>query len=332
MLRSFKALGASIALVRLVLRKHPEAGFTAKSLFSGKHSDALKDFTVISATAGNHGTSLAAAARDIGCRCVIVLSKHVSMERENTIASYGAEIIRVEGDYDDSVEHAEALSQSKGWLVVSDTSYDGYEEIPRDVMQGYATIVAEVTEQTGQEDSPTLPYTHVIVQGGVGGFAAGVAAYLWERYGAQRPVFIVAEPEQADCLFQSALVGRAASATGSVDSLMGGLACGEASPLAWRFLQPTTDFFITLTDDQAVMAMKELAASQYGDRPIVSGGSGAAGFAALQKMLDDPKLRAEVGLNEQSKVLLFNTEGATAPSEYLAQVGRTAAEVEVGTA
>lgn len=332
LLRSFKALGASIALIRLILRHHPKTNFTAESLFTGKHAKELKDFTVISATAGNHGTSLAAAARDIGCRCVIVLSKNVSMERENTIASYGAEIIRIEGDYDDSVEHAEALAQSQGWLVVSDTSYEGYEEIPRDVMQGYATIVAEVIEQTEHETSSTPPYSHVIVQGGVGGFAAGVVAYLWERYGEQRPLIIVVEPDQADCLYQSALVGRATSATGSVNSLMGGLACGEASPLAWQFLQPSSDFFITVTDEQAVAAMRALAAGQHGDRPLVSGGSGAAGYAALEKMLNDPQLRDRVGLNAQSRVLLFNTEGATAPSEYLAQVGKSAAEIEVSLA
>lgn len=326
-LGSFKALGASIALIRLILRKFPTKGYTAQSLFAGKHAQALKNFTVVSATAGNHGCSLAAAARDIGCRCVIVLSEQVNPDREKAIAAQGAEIVRVEGDYDDSVEHAESLSNSEGWLVVSDTSYDGYEEIPRDVMQGYATIPAEAIEQLNATNDAEPPYTHVFLQGGVGGMAAGLAAYIWERYGAKRPTLIVVEPDQADCLYQSALAGHAASASGSIDSVMAGLACGETSPLAWRFLQPSADFFMTVSDSKAIDAMKLLAYGEHGDMPVVSGGSGAASLAALVELANDPALRAEVGLDEQSKILLINTEGATAPTDYLAQVGKTADEV-----
>lgn len=326
-LGSFKALGASIALIRLILRKFPDAGFTAQSLFKGEHAQALKDFTVVSATAGNHGCSLAAAARDIGCRCVIVLSSQVSADRENAIASNGAEIVRVAGDYDDSVEHAESLSKTEGWLVVSDTSYEGYEEIPRDVMQGYATIPSEVIDQLDAENTDTPPFTHVFLQGGVGGMAAGITAYLWERYGKNRPTLIVVEPNQADCLYQSALAGHAASATGDIDSLMAGLACGEASPLAWRFLQPACDYFITVSDTKAVEAMKILAEGQYGDVPIVSGGSGAAGLAALVELTENAAQGKEAGINETSKILLINTEGATAPTDYLKQVGKTAEDV-----
>lgn len=326
-LGSFKALGASIALIRLILRQFPSAGYTAKSLFAGQHAQALKDFTVVSATAGNHGCSLAAAARDIGCRCVIVLSEQVNPDREKAIAAQGAQIVRVKGDYDDSVEHAESLSRTEGWLVVSDTSYDGYEEIPRDVMQGYATIPAEVIEQSNAVDEAESPYTHVFLQGGVGGMAAGLAAYIWERYGAKRPTLIVVEPDQADCLYQSALAGHAASASGNIDSVMAGLACGETSPLAWRFLQPSVDFFITVSDEKAIGAMRLLAYGEHGDTPVVSGGSGAAGLAALIDLANDPALRKQVGLNEQSSILLINTEGATAPTDYLAQVGKTADEV-----
>ncbi|WP_397474127.1 diaminopropionate ammonia-lyase [Pusillimonas sp.] len=326
-LGSFKALGASIALVRLILRKFPSAGYTAKSLFAGEHAQELKDFTVVSATAGNHGCSLAAAARDIGCRCVIVLSSQVNPDREKAIASQGADIVRVDGDYDDSVEHAESLSKTEGWLVVSDTSYDGYEEIPRDVMQGYATIPAEAIEQLNASSDAQPPFTHVFLQGGVGGMAAGLAAYLWERYGVNRPTMIAVEPDQADCLYQSAVAGHAASATGSIDSVMAGLACGETSPLAWRFLQPSVDFFMTVADDTAVDAMKLLAYGEYGDTPVVSGGSGAAGLAALIQLANDEALRGQVGLGENSKVLLINTEGATAPTDYLEQVGKTADEV-----
>lgn len=227
-LGSFKALGAPIALVRLILRRFPEQRFDVPALLAGEYRRSLGDFTVISATDGNHGRALAAAAQSVGCRCVIVLHANVSVEREQAIAAYGAQIVRISGNYDESVEEAAALANRNGWLVVADTSYEGYEDIPRDVMQGYGTIAAEVVEACAEG------FTHVFLQGGVGGLAAGIASYLWELQGEQRPTFIVVEPEQADCLYQSALAGRAARATGSVDSVMAGLACGETSPLAWQ--------------------------------------------------------------------------------------------------
>jgi diaminopropionate ammonia-lyase len=322
-LGSFKALGAPIALIRLIQRQWPEKNYRAEDLFVGRHAAELQDFTVISATDGNHGRSLAAAAHDIGCRCVIVLHKHVSMERETSIASHGAKIVRIEGNYDDSVAEAARLAAENNWMVVSDTSYDGYEEIPRDVMQGYGVIPAEILEQKDAATGDTCPYTHVFLQGGVGGMPAGIASYLWERFGVQRPTFIVVEPQQADCLYQSAIAGHAASATGSVDSVMAGLACGEASPLAWRFLQPCVDFFLTIEDDEAVEAMRTLASGKYGDRRIVSGESGAVGLAALTHLMNNPELRDQTGLGASSSVLLISTEGATAPSVYKELVGQT---------
>ena len=186
----------------------------------------LRDDTVISATDGNRGRGLAAAARDAGCPCVIALHALVSAERDRAIAALDARIVRVAGNYGDSVQEAARLAAAHGWQVISDTSYEGYEDIPRDVMQGYGAIAAEITEQAG-------PFSHVILQGGVGGLAAGLTSCWWELLGAARPRFIVVEPAQADCLLQSAIQARAAHATGSVDSVMAGLARGEASPLAW---------------------------------------------------------------------------------------------------
>jgi diaminopropionate ammonia-lyase len=326
-LGSFKTLGAPIALVRLIQRLWPSGNFAAKDLFHGRHAQALSGFTVISATDGNHGRALAAAAHDIGCRCVIVLHKNVSLEREQSIASHGATIVRIEGNYDASVEEAARLAKDNGWYVVSDTSYEGYEDIPRDVMQGYGSIVAEVLEQRGAATSGPCPYTHVFLQGGVGGMAAGIASYLCERYGAGRPAFVVVEPAQADCLFQSAVAGHAAKATGSVDSVMAGLACGETSPLAWRFLQPCVDFFMTIDDAEAVNAMRMLAKPAHGDVPVVSGESGAAGLAGLVHLRQNPELRAATGLDAESRVLLISTEGATAPAVYQSLVDMTAEEV-----
>ncbi|WP_068639352.1 diaminopropionate ammonia-lyase [Thauera butanivorans] len=320
-LGSFKALGAPIALVRQILRLHP--GFEPTAVLSGRYAEQLKDYTVISATDGNHGRGLAAAARDAGCRCVIVLHANVSMEREQAIAAHGAQIVRITGNYDESVEEAARLAAANGWQVVSDTSYEGYEEIPRDVMQGYGTIAEEIVEQSGARPDEAGPFTHVFLQGGVGGMAAGVASYFWEFHGVQRPRFIIVEPAQADCLIQSAIQGCAAKATGSVDSVMAGLACGDTSPLAWKFLQPCIDHFMTIEDGQAVEAMRVLAKGSLRDIPIVAGESGTAGLAALQQLRADSASSAEIGLDSASRVLVINTEGATAPKVYEELVGES---------
>ena len=326
-LGSFKVLGASLALVRLVLRLWSERSWTPEKLLLGAYADVLQEMTVISATDGNHGRALAAAAKSLGCRCVIVLHAHVSQEREQAIAAYGAEIVRIAGNYDDSVMEAARLASEEGWHVVSDTSYDGYEEIPRDVMQGYGVIALEAIEQSGAATEAGCPFTHVFLQAGVGGLPAGVGSFLWEYYGKNRPRLIVVEPEQADCLYQSACAGRAAKASGSVDSVMAGLACGETSPLAWRFLEGCVDAFLTILDEDAVAAMRRLATGGGQDIPIVSGESGAAGLAGLIALRSDDAACESIGLDTNSRVLLVSTEGATAPSVYHRLVGEPAESV-----
>ena len=324
-LGSFKALGAPIALVRQILRLHPD--FEPAAILTGRYAEALRGYTVISATDGNHGRALAAAAQDAGCRCVIVLHAHVSPEREQAIAAYGADIVRIAGNYDESVQEAARLAAAHGWQVIADTSYDGYEDIPRDVMQGYGAIAEEIVEQTSAQRGMPGAFTHVFLQGGVGGMAAGLASYFWEYHGPQRPCFISVEPAQADCLLQSAIQGRPAKATGTVDSVMAGLACGETSPLAWRFLQPCVDVFMTIEDEQAIEAMRALAQGSERDTPIVAGESGVAGLAALEWLRSDPQRSEQVGLTAESRVLIISTEGATAPREYTRLVGQSAEQV-----
>ena len=324
-LGSFKALGAPIALVRQILRLHPD--FEPAAILTGRYAEALRGYTVISATDGNHGRALAAAAQDAGCRCVIVLHAHVSPEREQAIAAYGADIVRIAGNYDESVQEAARLAAAHGWQVIADTSYDGYEDIPRDVMQGYGAIAEEIVEQTSAQRGRAGAFTHVFLQGGVGGMAAGLASYFWEYHGPQRPCFISVEPAQADCLLQSAIQGRPAKATGTVDSVMAGLACGETSPLAWRFLQPCVDVFMTIEDEQAIEAMRTLAQGSERDTPIVVGESGVAGLAALEWLRSDPQRSEQVGLTAESRVLIISTEGATAPREYTRLVGQSAEQV-----
>lgn len=324
-LGSFKALGAPNALVKLVQRRHAPHGWSDADVLDGRHARALKDFVVITATDGNHGRALAAAARSVGCRCVIVLHAHVSDEREQAIAALGAEIVRIAGNYDESVAEAARRAQANGWEVVSDTSYAGYEDVPRDVMQGYGVIADELL--AGAADADVCPWTHVILQGGVGGMAAGIVGCFWDRYGERRPRFIVVEPAQADCLFQSAIEGRPARALGTVDSVMAGLACGETSPLAWCFLEPAVDVFMTIADVQAEEAMRALAEGTHGDVPLVAGESAVAGMAALQDLARSAEQRHATGLDAGARVLLISTEGDTAPSVYAGIVGRPADDV-----
>lgn len=322
-LGSFKALGAPNALINLILKHFPS--FDAEKILLGEYREQLADFAVVSATDGNHGRALAAAAKSSGCSCTIVIHAQVSQEREDAIAEYGATMVRITGNYDESVEEADRIAKQHGWTVVSDTSYEDYTEIPRDVMQGYGVMAAETVAQL--EAQQQIP-THIILQGGVGGLAAGVFSYFWEQYGANRPTFIVVEPSQANCLYQSAIQGKPASATGSVDSVMAGLACGETSQIAWEFLQPCVDFFALIDDEDAIDAMKQLAHGEHGDKPIVGGESGVAGLALLNKLTKQGQLK-EIDINRESSVLVFNTEGATAPALFQELTGLTAQEILV---
>ncbi len=320
-LGSFKVLGAPVALVREIARRHPDVD-PARVLL-GHTADRLAGFTVISATDGNHGRALAAAAHDAGCQCVIVLHAEVEAEREQAIAVHGARLVRIAGDYDESVREAARLAATNGWQVVSDTSYPGYEVVPRDVMQGYGIIAAEVIEQVSARPGEAWDFSHVFLQGGVGGLAAGIVSYLWEYQGLRRPHTVVVEPRQADCLLQSAIRGRASRASGSVGSVMAGLACGEASPLAWKFLETGVDHFMTVDDEQAVAAMRVLARGSDRDVPIVAGESGVAGLAALRALRRDAALSEEAGLDVNSRVLIINTEGDTAPAMYARLAGES---------
>jgi diaminopropionate ammonia-lyase len=325
-LGSFKALGASVAMVRLIQRLRHEQGWSFESLIAGRHAAQLRDFTVITASDGNHGRSLAGAARSLGCRCVIVLHAGVNAEREQAIRHLGAETVRVSGNYDDSVDEAARLGARNGWHVVSDTSWEGYEEVPRDVMRGYGTIAAEIIEQTAARSAVASPFSHVFLQAGVGGLAAGVASYLWEFYGAARPRFVIVEPIEADCLYQTALSGKPAVASGSTDSIMAGLACGKVSPLAWRILERVADYFVTVEEEESPKAMRQLAAGNDGEVPIVAGETGAAGFAGVLRARGELP-SSGIGLGPQSSLLVINTEGATAPGVYAQLVGETAESV-----
>ena len=311
-LGSFKALGAPYAAANALAAELSRRGIASAAvsadLADGRYAEATGDFVLAAATDGNHGRALAWAAARFHAKCVIYLHETVSAGREAAIARYGAEIRRVPGTYDDSVRACAADAEAHGWGVISDTSWPGYTEVPRDIMQGYRLMADEAADQwTGP------PPTHVLIQGGVGGAAAAVAVQVRARWG-DAAALIVVEPENAACLLASARAGESVAVDGDLDTVMAGLACGEPSLLAWQELERAAAAFMTIPDAAAVDTMRWLAA-----RGIVSGESGAAGLAAF-RVLDDFG-RVALGFGPDSRVLAFSTEGATDPELYRALVG-----------
>jgi len=328
-LGSFKALGGAYAvLLQLKARIAAATGTEPASadILAGRHDRIARAMTVCCATDGNHGRSVAWGARMFGVACVIYIHEHVSQGREAAIAGFGAEVRRVAGTYDDSVRRAAAEAAAKGWIVISDTSYDGYMEIPRDVMAGYGVMTDEALGQWRGPEDASAP-SHVFVQAGVGGAAAAVCARCDHALGAKRPRLIVVEPDRAACLLASVREGHAASIGGDLDTMMAGLAAGDTSPLAWDVLREGADDFLSVTDDGAVVAMRLLAAGLDGDQPVVAGESAVAGLVGLLGALARPGVAKALALGPESRVLLFLTEGDTDPELYTRIVGRSAAEV-----
>ncbi|WP_424813628.1 diaminopropionate ammonia-lyase [Roseococcus sp. YIM B11640] len=312
-LGSFKALGGAYAVLRVLVAELAKRGVapnaTGAALEGGAYRDAAQQITVTCATDGNHGRSVAWGAQRFGARCVIFVHQHVSQGRRDAIARYGAEIREVAGNYDDSVRAAQETAEAEGWFVISDTSYPGYTEPPRDVMQGYRLMAEEALAAL------PAPPTHVFVPGGVGGVAAAVATQLRSMCGTE-PRLVIAEPDRAACLTDSLDAGRLTTVGGNLDTVMAGLACGEPSLLAWQELERSAFASMALSDDAVPGAMRALAA-----QGIEAGESAVAGLIALDCAWPDAAARAALGLSEKSRVLIFGTEGATDPALYAQIVG-----------
>jgi diaminopropionate ammonia-lyase len=229
----------------------------------------------------------------------------------------------VKGNYDDAVRHAAAEAAKHGWFVVSDTSYEGYRDVPVDVMHGYGVMAAEIIRQLPANEVPT----HVFVQVGVGALAAAVCASFWLAWGPRRPRFVAVEPDRADCLVRSIEAGRPIVVHGDLETVMAGLACGEVSELAWEILREGTDAALAIADRYALAAVRAFAAPRDGDPVIVAGETGGAGLAALLALQDRAELRAKLGLDRSSRVLLLGSEGDTDPEIYRRIVGRSSEEL-----
>jgi diaminopropionate ammonia-lyase len=323
-LGSFKALGGAYAVARVlckVLGQQLGRSVSADELRCEPVRSLAAGITVTSATDGNHGRSVAWGAQLFGCQCVIYIHATVSEGRRAAIAGYGAQVVRTAGNYDDAVRQADLDAKIHGRYLISDTSYDGYMDVPRDVMQGYQLMVEEAVAQM-----PQLP-THVFIQGGVGGLPAAVCSYFWERWGGQRPRVVVVEPVAANCLQQSARKGHPTAVHGDLNTMMAGLACGEVSLLAWDILAIGADAFAAIGDQAAIDTMRLLARPAPGDPAVVAGESAVAGLAAAIGVARSAGQRQALGLTEDSRILVFGTERDTDPALYTQLVGRSSADV-----
>jgi diaminopropionate ammonia-lyase len=313
-LQSFKALGGAYAVICYLLDHIAVVtghSATIEDLLDGRYQAQLLDVVVSCATDGNHGRSVAWGAHLFGCQCIIYIHRDVSAGRQQAIEVYGAEVIRVSGNYDDSVRQAAADAEQHGRVIISDTSYEGYTQIPTQVALGYTVMLAEIVEQLqGQVPS------HVFVQGGVGGLAAAVCAYFWQTWGIERPRFIIVEPEQANCLQASAKAGSPQVIEGDLETLMAGLACGEVSVIAWQILHPGVNDFLTISEAAVAPTMRMLAAGCDGDISIEAGESAVPGLAAALVATADSYWSQCLGLDQHSRILVLGTEGATDPHLY----------------
>ena len=318
-LGSFKALGGAYAVARLLQRELTiQLGLDVSlaDVRSGALTDEIAKITVCTATDGNHGRSVAWGAQMFGCPCVIYIHAEVSAGRQIAMEAFGARVVRIDGNYDESVRAIEQDANRSGWYVVSDTSYEGYVELPRTVAAGYTVFMEEIAAVEPE------PWTHVFVQGGVGGLASAVCGHLWQRFGAQRPRMVVVEPAFAACLFESAHAGAIRAVDVTQESLMAGLSCGEVSPISWEILRSCVDDFLAIDDALVAPCMRMLGEGRASAERIVAGESGVAGLAGLLAATERSELRAALDLRDDSRVLLIGSEGATDPDIYAELVGQ----------
>lgn len=322
-LNAFKVLGGSYSMAKYVAQKlGKDVSELTYDVFT---SEALrKEFgqaTFFTATDGNHGRGVAWAAKRLGQKAVIFMPKGTTETRLKNIEKEGATVTIEELNYDDCVRKAvaEAAKVDNG-VVVQDTAWDGYEEIPSWIMQGYGTMALEAGDQL--KEKGVMP-THIFVQAGVGSLAGAVTGYFTNLYkdAPVKPKIIVVEAQAADCLYQGALAGdgKPRIVGGDLQTIQAGLACGEPNTISWDILRNHVDVFVSAPDWVAELGMRMTAAPLKGDKPIVSGESGAVPFgtvAAIMTMDAYKELRDELGLGKDSKVLCFSTEGDTDPIRY----------------
>ena len=316
-LNAFKVLGGSYAMGNILAKRLgkplSETGYAV--LTAPETRNTLGDITFITATDGNHGRGVAWTANTLGQKSVVHMPKGSAEERLNNIRACGAHADIIDGNYDDAVRLSRKEAEENGWVIVQDTSWEGYEEIPTWIMEGYCTMGLEAYEQL-----PQTP-THIFLQAGVGSMAGAIAALFASIYPEDRPKIILVEPNNADCFYRTAKAddGNLHAVTGDMQTIMAGLACGEPCHLAWEILKDCADHFIAFPDWAAAKGMRILGNPLGSDDRVISGESGASAFGCMAAILTEPELaemKRELELTETSRVLFFSTEGATDRENY----------------
>lgn len=319
-LNAFKVLGGAYAMGKYLAGRlgRPISELSREMLASPEIRKTLGDITFITTTDGNHGRGLAWTARQLGFKCIVFMPKGSEQIRVERIRAEGAECAVTEFNYDDTVRMSWQLAQEKGYVMIQDTAWDGYEEIPTWIMQGYMTLASEALEQM---DARGIKPTHCFLQAGVGSFAGAVAGHFKAILGAEAPQCVIVEPRRADCIYKSAVAadGLPHPVTGDLQTLMAGLACGEPNTVSWGILRDYASAYISCPDYIAANGMRILAAPLPGDPPVVSGESGAVTTGIVQWLMQHPAAEAQrktLGLGKDSTVLVISTEGDTAPDVY----------------
>ena len=312
-LNAFKVLGASYAMAEEIKKYNPirQSNLSFKSIKSQRKS--IEDLTFVTATDGNHGRAVAWCAEQYGCRAVVFMPKGTSKIRLKAILEHKAKAEITDLNYDETVKYAERKAAKNDWVLLQDSSWPGYTEVPKNIMTGYTTMVEEFFEQTS--DWPT----HVIAQAGVGSFAASIFS-SFIRSDKQKPKFILLEPSGAACFFNSIKIGdKKPHLTADLNTMMAGLSCGMPSILAWDIIVSIADYFAICDDKIAIKGMQILSQPIQGDPSIVSGESGAVPIGFLHEVSTNPHysdLKDQLELDTSSKVLFFSTEGDTDPELY----------------
>lgn len=321
-LNSFKALGGTFAIANYIAEKMGKdiTEMTYDYLTSEKFRKEFGQATFITATDGNHGRGVAWAANRLGQKCIVHMPRGSSHMRYDNIAREGARVTIEDANYDECVriaaKEAETIENS---VVVQDTAWEGYTKIPNWIMQGYATMALEASDQF-REVAMNRP-THIFVQAGVGSMASAVVAYFANVYKEDPPTFVVMEPTEAACMFKSATIadGEPHSCTGDMHSIMAGLCCGEPNLVSWDILKNHVSAFISCPEWVTAKGMRMLATPVKGDPVVISGESGAVGMGVVASILKDESykdLREHIGLDRFSQVLLFSTEGNTDRDQF----------------
>jgi diaminopropionate ammonia-lyase len=321
-LNAFKVLGGSFAMAKYIAKQmgRDVSEMTYDYLTSEAFRAEFGQATFFTATDGNHGRGVAWAANKLGQKAVVHMPKGSSKPRFDNIAKEGATVTIEEVNYDECVRMAAAEAEAtKNGVIVQDTAWDGYEEIPAWIMQGYGTMASEAADQLRQVNV-NRP-THVFVQAGVGSLAGAVIGYFTNLFPNDPPRFVVMEAQAADCLYQGAMAGDGSPriVEGDLQTIMAGLACGEPNTLSWDILRNHCGVFVSCPDWVSARGMRMLGVPVKGDGVVISGESGAVGMGLLAAVMESGAyrdLREAIGLDRFSQVLIFSTEGNTDPMKF----------------